>query len=147
MGGPLTAAQSDAHAARTRQHLAEHGFTFWAIELPGIAPFIGCAGLATVNFTAAFTPCVEIGWRLAAAYWGQGYATEAATAAMAFGFSQLGLPEVVAYTVPANIRSRRVMEKLGMTRNEADDFNHPGLVPDHSLSRHVLYRAKKPLPG
>ena len=142
--GTLSAAQSDTEAARIRQHQAERGFTFWAVELPGIAPFIGITGLVVPGFTAHFTPCVEIGWRIAKDYWGQGYATEAANAALDFGFSQFGLAEIVALTVPANTRSRRVMEKLGMTHDEADDFDHPRLEPGHSLRRHVLYRRARP---
>jgi RimJ/RimL family protein N-acetyltransferase len=144
LGGTLTPAQSDAWAVRAQQHLAEHGFTFWAIELPGIVPFIGCTGLARVSFIAAFTPCMEIGWRLAHDFWGHGYATEAASAALDFGFGQLGMSEIVAFTVPANTRSRRVMEKLGMTHDGAENFDHPNLAPSHTLRRHVLYRAKNP---
>jgi RimJ/RimL family protein N-acetyltransferase len=93
-----------------------------------------------VTYTAHFTPAVEIGWRIDPAYWGQGYATEAAVLALDDGFGRLKLQEIVALTVPANSRSRRVMERVGMTRSEADDFDHP-LVPEgHSLKRHVLYR-------
>jgi RimJ/RimL family protein N-acetyltransferase len=142
--GLLTAAQSDAEVERIRRNMAERGFSFWAIELPGIAPFIGFTGLEVPGWSAHFTPCVEIGWRLLPEYWGQGYATEAANAALAFGFSQLGLTEIVAFTVPANTRSRRVMERLGMTRDEADDFDHPNVAPGHRLSRHVLYRRARP---
>ncbi len=142
--GTLTAAQSDAEAERIRRNMVERGFSFWAIELPGIAPFIGFTGLEIPGWSAHFTPCVEIGWRILPEYWGQGYATEAATAALNFGFSALGLAEIVAFTVPANIRSRRVMEKLSMARDEADDFDHPNLAPGHNLRRHVLYRLKNP---
>lgn len=140
----LTAAQSDAQAARMRQYMAERGFTFWAVELPGVAPFIGITGLAIPSFSAPFTPCVEIGWRFATAYWGQGYATEAANAALTYGFSALGLAEIVAFTAAGNLRSRRVMERLGMTRAAADDFDHPLLDPDDRLCRHVLYRLSAP---
>jgi RimJ/RimL family protein N-acetyltransferase len=130
----------DAIIGRVRQHFAEHGFGWWAAELPGVAPFIGFIGLAQVNFEAPFTPAIEIGWRLARAYWGQGYATEGAKAALASGFTQLGLDEIVALTVPANRRSWRVMQRIGMKRDPADDFDHPR-VPDGSpLKRHMLYR-------
>jgi ribosomal-protein-alanine N-acetyltransferase len=130
----------DGIIGRINQHFAEHGFGWWAAEAPGVSPFIGFIGLAHVNFEALFTPAVEIGWRLASAYWGQGYATEGARAALAFGFAQLGLAEIVSLTVPANTRSRRVMERLGMTRDPADDFDHPRLPAGDPLRRHVLYR-------
>ncbi len=103
-------------------------------------PFAGYIGLAVPRFESQFTPCVEIGWRLAKEHWGQGYAIEGARAALAFGFTALKLDEIVSFTVPANLRSRRVMERLGMTRSEADDFDHPGLPVEHPLRRHVLYR-------
>ncbi len=93
-------------------------------------------------FETHFTPCVEIGWRLARAAWGHGYATEAARAALDYAFGTLRLDEVVSMTVPANLRSRAVMERLGMTRLEADDFDHPRLQEGHALQRHVLYRKK-----
>jgi ribosomal-protein-alanine N-acetyltransferase len=95
------------------------------------------------QFEAHYTPCVEIGWRLAAEHWGHGLATEGAHAVIGYAFESLGLTEIVATTVPANIRSRRVMEKLGMTRNPADDFDHPLLPEGHPLRRHVLYRVKR----
>ena len=105
-----------------------------------MADFVGFVGLAVPGFQAPFTPCVEIGWRLAVEHWGHGYATEAARAALDCGFQRLGLEEIVAFTVPANRRSRRVMERLGMTWSAADDFDHPRLPPGHPLRRHVLYR-------
>jgi RimJ/RimL family protein N-acetyltransferase len=97
-------------------------------------------GLAVPPWTAPFTPCVEIGWRLARAHWGRGYAQEAAAAALDHGFGVLGLDEIVSFTVPANHRSRAVMERLGMRRSAADDFDHPRVPPGHPLRRHVLYR-------
>jgi RimJ/RimL family protein N-acetyltransferase len=131
---------TDAMAQRIRDHFAENEFGYWAVELPGISSFIGMVGLVRVTYAAHFTPAVEIGWRIDPAQWGQGYATEAAALALDDGFDRLKLQEIVALTVPANSRSRRVMERLGMTRSEADDFDHP-LVPEgHSLKRHVLYR-------
>jgi len=97
-------------------------------------------GLAVPRWTAPFTPCVEIGWRLAAAHWGRGYASEAAAAALDHGFGALGLAEIVAFTLPRNHRSRAVMQRLGMRRSAADDFDHPGVPAGHPMVRHVLYR-------
>ena len=136
----LTRAESDALVARIEAHFGTHGFGLWAAEVPGVADFIGFVGLNVPSFTAHFTPCVEIGWRLAAAHWGQGYATEGAQAVLDFAFRQLGLVEIVSFTVVANTRSRRVMERLGMHRDPADDFDHPALPAGHPLRRHVLYR-------
>jgi len=139
---PLSRAESDAFAARVRREMDERGFGLWAVEAPGVAPFVGFTGLAVPHFSAHFTPCVEIGWRLAHAHWGRGYAPEAARAALDHGFQQLGLAEIVSFTAVANLRSRRVMEKLGMTHDAADDFEHPSLAPGHPLRRHVLYRIR-----
>lgn len=136
----LSRAESDAVAGRIREHFVRHGFGLWAVEVAGVADLIGFVGLRIPAFEAAFTPCVEIGWRLACEYWGHGYATEAARAALQFAFESLGLAEVVSFTVPANARSRRVMERLGMTRFPAEDFDHPMLAEGHPLRRHVLYR-------
>jgi RimJ/RimL family protein N-acetyltransferase len=127
--------------ARARAHWDEHGFGQWVVELPGAASFIGVVGLGNVSYEAAFTPAVEVAWRLARAYWGHGYATEAARAALDYGFGELGLSEIIALTVPANQRSRRVMERLGMTRAPEDDFDHPR-VPEGPLKRCVLYRLR-----
>lgn len=138
---PLDREQSDAMVARIRDSFASRGFGFWAVEAPGVAAFIGMVGLAVPSFQAPFTPCVEIGWRLAPEYWGSGYATEAARAALDFGFDQLAVTEILAFTVPANQRSRAVMERLGMTRSPADDFDHPAIPEDHPLRPHILYRA------
>lgn len=129
---------------RMRAHWREHGFGLFVVELPGEASFIGLVGLAHVRFALPFAPAVEAAWRLAPAYWGQGYATEAARAAIEDGFSRLGLSEIVAFTVPANKASRRVMKRLSMTRDPAEDFDHPRFSPDHGLCRHVLYRLKRP---
>jgi ribosomal-protein-alanine N-acetyltransferase len=135
----LTRAESDAAADRIEQHFERHGFGLWALEILGVAPFAGFVGLAVPAFEAHFTPCVEIGWRLAPEHWGFGYATEAARAALNFAFVELCLGEVVSFTVPRNHRSRRVMERIGMTHNPADDFDHPHM-PER-LRRHVLYRS------
>jgi RimJ/RimL family protein N-acetyltransferase len=140
--GTLSPAQSDALYDRFQVHFAERGFGFWAVEIPGVTDFAGFLGVAVPRFTAHFTPCVEIGWRLAAEHWGQGYATEGARAALDFAFTELSLAEVVAFTVPDNRRSRRVMEKLGMTHDPADDFEHPFLPIGDPLRPHVLYRLR-----
>jgi RimJ/RimL family protein N-acetyltransferase len=132
--------------ARKRAHWEKHGFGQWVVEIPGEASFIGVVGLETVSYEAHFTPAVEVAWRLARAYWGRGYATEAAQAALDYGFEQLGPTEIVALTVPANWRSRRVMERLGMTHAPEEDFDHPRL-PDGPLKRHVLYRLRSPKIG
>lgn len=138
----LSRQESDALAARIEAHLAERGWGLWAVEVPTVAPFAGYVGLATPRFESHFTPCVEVGWRLAAQHWGRGYATEGARAAIAFGFDHLKLDEIVSFTVPANLRSRRVMERLGMTHEPADDFDHPAFAVEHPLRRHVLYRIR-----
>ena len=137
----LTREESDAYAANARQHLAETGYGKWAVEAPGVAPFIGAVGLTRVKFEASFTPAVEAAWRLNRRYWGQGYATEAARAAIEDGFTRAGLKEIVAITTLSNSPSMRVMEKLGMTRTI--EFDHP-LVPEgHALRRHILYRLSR----
>jgi ribosomal-protein-alanine N-acetyltransferase len=140
---PLTAEESAAAIERGRAHFARHGFGFWAAELRATGAFIGFIGIAVPGFEAHFTPCVEIGWRLAAEYWGRGLATEGARASLRYGFDELGLPEIVAFTAAANVRSRRVMEKLGMSHDAADDFDHPRIAEGHPLRRHVLYRARR----
>ena len=137
-------AESDASAARFNIHIARHGFGFWAVEVSGVADFIGFVGLKAVDFEAHFAPGVEVGWRLAYDHWGNGYASEAARASLDFGFQRLGLNEIVSFTVPANRRSWSVMERMGMTRDPADDFDHPSLPEGHPLRRHVLYRAVSP---
>ncbi len=141
--GCLSAAESDALALRIVEHFAAHGFGLWAVEVAGGTPFIGFVGLSVPRYETPFTPCVEIGWRLAASHWGRGYASEAARGALACGFDHLGLAEIVSFTTEANARSRRVMERLGMRRDPADDFDHPLLAADHPLRRHVLYRLSK----
>ncbi len=136
-------AASDALVDRIEAHFAEHGFGLWAVEIPDTAPFIGMAGLARPSFRPPGTAEVELAWRLARPYWGRGYATEAARAAASYGFDELGRDEVLAVTVPANARSQAVMQRLGMRRDPADDFDHPRVPDGHSLKRHVLYRLKR----
>ena len=137
-------AASDAIADRLAGHVEDHGFGFWALEAPGVAPFIGFTGLIHVDDDMPFAPAVEIGWRLARDHWGKGYASEAARAALAFGFDTLKLGEIVALTVPANLRSQAVMERIGMGRDPAGDFDHPKLPEGDPLRRHVLYRISSP---
>lgn len=137
---PLDRAGSAALLARLQAHQVEHGFTFWALERQADEALIGFTGLARVGFEAPFVPAVEIGWRLAHACWGQGYALEAAQCALGFAFAELALKEVVSFTVSANRRSWGLMQRLGMHHNPADDFERPGLPAGHPLRRHLLYR-------
>jgi RimJ/RimL family protein N-acetyltransferase len=141
--GPLSRAESDAVAARIEAHFEQYGFGLWAVEVPGVTPFAGFVGLNVPGFQAHFTPCIEIGWRLAMQYWGCGYATEAARATLAFGFNELQLQQIVSFTVPNNLRSRRVMDRIGMTHDTQADFDHPALPEGHPLRRHVLYRISR----
>jgi len=136
----LSREESDRMAARIEAHHLAHGFCFFAAELSGVSPFIGFIGISHVPFEAAFTPAVEIGWRLARPFWNRGLAAEGAKAVLNYAFKILNLPEVVSFTVPGNIRSRRVMEKIGMQHDRAGDFDHPRLPAGHPLRRHVLYR-------
>jgi RimJ/RimL family protein N-acetyltransferase len=139
----LERAESDAMAGWIVEHFAKHGFGWWAVEVIGVAKFAGFTGLSRATFPAHFTPTVEISWRLAHPCWGKGYATEAARRVVAFAFDELALDEIVSFTVPANCRSIRVMERIGMTRLLADDFDHPRLPNGHPLRRHVLYRLSR----
>jgi len=135
-----TREESDAAVTSLQKSIGERGWGFWAVEVRGVSSFIGFVGLAVPRMTAHFTPCVEIGWRLAPEFWGRGYATEAANASLRYGFEQLILKEIVAFTVPLNERSRAVMKRIGMTHDPADDFDHPNLPVGDVLRRHVLYR-------
>ncbi len=132
--------ESDAFMARIETHFDTHGFGFWAVEEKQSGQLVGMTGLARVTFDAPFAPAVEIGWRFMPHVWGRGYAPEAARAALGIGFSHFVLDEIVAFTIPANTPSRRVMEKLGMTYDAADGFEHPNLPAGHALRPHVLYR-------
>ena len=139
----LTREESDAFVReRIIPQFAERGFGLWAVEVPGVAPFVGYVGLLVQTFEADFTPCVEVGWRLAFSHWGNGFATEGARAAIEFGFAAGGLDEIVSLTVPANQRSVAVMTRLGMTY--AGPFDHPKFPVGHRLRRHVLYRLTRP---
>lgn len=139
-----TRAESDTQIDRIEQHFTTHGFGFWAMEERDTGIFLGFTGLARVSATAPFAPAVEVGWRLARPAWGHGYATEAAHAAVEFGFGELGLQEIVSLTAAGNERSRAVMRRLGMTRDPADDFTIPEVGADHWLQPGVLYRLARP---
>lgn len=140
MPAPLSPQESDALCTRIDQHFERHLFGVYAAELLEEKAFIGYIGLNIPAFQAPFMPCVEIAWRLAYDFWGQGLATEGARAVLRYAFETLKLPSLVSFTVPQNLRSRRVMEKLGMVHDPCNDFDHPGLPAGHPLRRHVLYR-------
>lgn len=135
----LSQSQSDRLADQCEALINEHGWGFWALERQQSGDFLGFVGLHMPDAALPFSPCVEIGWRLAARYWGQGYATEAAMAALSVGFTTLGLAEIVSFTAVSNRRSRAVMERLGMVP-DPQTFNHPALAEDSPLRRHCLYR-------
>jgi RimJ/RimL family protein N-acetyltransferase len=143
MPSPLSREESDRLADRIEVHFQERGFGLCAVESRNEGAFVGFIGLQIPSFQAAFTPCVEIGWRLSADNWGKGLATEGARRMVRYAFEELGLESLVSFTVPRNVRSRRVMEKLGMTRDPSEDFDHPNLPPGHPLRRHVLYRLRR----
>ena len=136
----LNRAQSDAFVDRIEAGLEERGWGLWAAEIREPRAFVGFIGLNPATFEAPFTPAVEIGWRLAHEYWGYGYATEGARAALGFGFNELRLDEIVSFTTHQNLRSRRVMERLGMHRDPADDFDNPTVPEGSPIRPHVLYR-------
>ena len=142
--GPISRDKSGEFVDRLEAHFAGRGYGLWAVEVPGEAPFIGYVGLWFRDFEAHFAPAVEIGWRLDLPYWGKGYATEAARSALADGFGRVGLKEIVSFTIPANLRSIAVMERLGMTRDLDGDFDHPNVPRGHPHRRHVLYRIAAP---
>jgi RimJ/RimL family protein N-acetyltransferase len=140
---PMTREESDAWVARARAIEAEHGLGVWALEVPGLAPLIGVVGLGRTGLAPPLETGVDIGWRLAPAYWGKGYATEGAKAALKFAFEQKGVTEVTSNTVLANTPSWRVMERIGMTRDLMGDFDHPRVPDGHPLKRHILYRLSR----
>ena len=141
--GTLTREQSDAFAERIRGKLRENGWGLWAVEVIDGPPFIGFVGLAEQTFEAHFTPAIEVGWRLARESWGHGYAPEAARAVVDFAFTELGLDEIVSITTVGNVKSRRVMAKIGMTHDPADDFEYPLLDEGHPLRPSVVYRLRR----
>jgi RimJ/RimL family protein N-acetyltransferase len=136
----LSRADSDRLIAVIEAGFDRHGYGLWALELRATGEFVGFTGLSKPSFEEHFTPAVEVGWRLARSAWGQGYATEAGRASLAFGFEQAGLSEIVSFTSAANLRSQAVMGRIGMTHDPADDFDHPELEAGDPLRRHVLYR-------
>jgi RimJ/RimL family protein N-acetyltransferase len=140
MPGLLSAQESDALIVRIEDHFDRHGFGLFALERRIDANLIGFVGLMIPSFQAPFMPAVEIGWRLGAGYWGQGFATEAARAVLHYGLETLALGSVVSFTVPNNVPSRRVMERIGMKHDPSEDFDYPSLPNGHPLRRHVLYR-------
>jgi RimJ/RimL family protein N-acetyltransferase len=137
---PQSREQSDALAARARRQIDEEGWGLWAVEVQDGPSFIGFVGLSRPSFEEHFAPAVEVGWRLAREHWGNGYATEAAQDALAYGFEELGLDEIVSFTSTLNEPSWRVMQRLGMRHDPADDFEHPRIDVGHPLRPHVLYR-------
>lgn len=140
---PLNRKESDFLAQRISQELEERGWGLWAVEIPQKASFIGFLGLNPVSFHAPFTPAVEIGWRLDAPYWNQGYATEGARAVLQYGFEILQLDKIVSFTALSNLPSRRVMEKIGMHHDPKDDFDHPKVPKNCPLLHHVLYTLER----
>jgi len=139
----LSQEESDQMAKRMQAKIEERGWGFWAVSIPGVSDFIGFIGLNQIDqstFPTHFSPAVEIGWRLAFNYWGNGYATEGAMICLKYGFETLHLREIVSFTAAQNNRSKSVMEKIGMHRDPKDDFDHPKLPEGHWLKRHVLYR-------
>jgi len=140
----LTRDQSDALADRIAGAIDERGYGLWAIERIDDGAFLGFTGISIPFFEAPFMPCTEIGWRLSRDSWGHGYATEAARASLEFGFTEVGLDEIVSFTAVPNVRSQAVMQRLGMTRDPADDFDHPMVAEGSPLRRHVLYRLSAP---
>lgn len=138
--GLLSVDESNAMVERIQSQFDDHGFGLWAVEIPGVTSFAGFIGLMIPRFEARFTPCIEIGWRLHADVWGNGYAPEGAVATLDFAFDRLNADEVISMTAVGNMKSRRVMEKIGMSYDSADDFDHPLVPADHHLCRHVLYR-------
>ena len=141
--GTLSVQQVEDFIVAANNHYDTYGYTLWAVELKSTKELIGFIGLNYVMWSSSFTPAVEIGWRLGSQHWGNGYATEGARAVLQYGFQVLQLEEIVSFTVPANARSIRVMEKIGLRRDRNGDFNHPKLPHNHPLSCHVLYRLKK----
>ncbi|MEW6160219.1 MAG: GNAT family N-acetyltransferase, partial [Verrucomicrobiota bacterium] len=127
----LSPEESRVTMDRLKRSIEERGWGLWAVEID--QAFAGFTGLAEPRFQARFTPCVEIGWRFHRRYWGQGYALEAAGVALRFAFDDLNLGEVVSFTAKLNVRSQRLMQRLGMTHCPADDFDHPNVPAGHVL--------------
>jgi RimJ/RimL family protein N-acetyltransferase len=139
----LSREESDGLVDRIGERWVEDGIGLWVLERQADEAFLGFTGITSPRFEADFTPAFEVGWRLAVEAWGHGFATEAAREALRFGFEDRGLAEILSWTVPANVRSRAVMERLGMTHDPADDFEHPLIAVGSPLRRHVLYRLSR----
>ena len=139
----LTKKETSNWINKIKQHFEKYGYGYWAVTLKNSRELIGYTGLNVPSYEAHFTPCVEISWRIASQHWGKGYASEAALAVLKIGFEKYGLKEIVSLTVPANKKSIRVMEKIGMERDINGDFNHPVLPKEHPLSKHILHRIFK----
>jgi RimJ/RimL family protein N-acetyltransferase len=144
LGSAPTREESDDMVERYSAELAREGWGLWAVEVAGAggAPFVGMVGLHRVNPDLPCAPAVEVGWRLHPDHWGHGYATEAAGAALDYGFDEARLEEIVAFTTTLNSRSQSVMVRIGMVHDPGGDFDHPRLPEDSPLRRHVLYRAR-----
>lgn len=142
LGGVRDRAESDAFVDRVQAHQFEHGFGFWVVERKADGRVIGMTGVWWVPPEMDMPGVVEIGWRFHPDAWGQGYATEAAKAALVYGFTTLKLPEIIAFTARTNLASQSVMRRIGMRHDPARDFDHPGLAEDHPLRRHVVYVAR-----
>ncbi len=143
-GVPMTRERVETFIADMNKGFAVDRFSAFAVEEKSSGKLIGFVGISRVPWESHFTPAIEIGWRLASSSWGKGYATEAARAVLKYAFEVLQLDEVVSFTSPLNVRSLRVMEKIGLTRDMKGDFNHPRLGADHPLLQHVLYRVRRP---
>jgi ribosomal-protein-alanine N-acetyltransferase len=144
LGGGQSVAEAEAHVAWLEAMFDAKGLGIWVVENKTDGAFLGSAGLAEVGGDIPFAPAVEVGWRLARDAWGHGYATEAARAAIADGFSRLALDEIVSFTAMTNLRSQAVMERLGLKRDPTRDFDHLKLAPEHPLRPHVVYVARRP---
>jgi len=140
---PLSRDESDAMVGRIETRFDEKGYGLWAVERKADHDFLGFIGLSWQTFEAPFTPCTEVGWRLARHGWGRGYATEGAREALRFGFEECGLEEIFSFTSKGNLSSRHVMEKIGLHHADADDFEYPNMPVGHPLRPHVLYRLRR----
>lgn len=138
--GPLTIEEVSSFITGANEQQQKRGYTLWATELKETEELIGFIGLNYDEWQSHFTPSVEIAWRLGSQFWGKGYATEGARAALEYGFKKCNLKEIFSFTVPANTRSSHVMEKIGLKRDPTGDFAHPEIDPSHRLSHHILYR-------
>ena len=138
--GPLTISQVNDFIAAKQTHQEKFGYSLWATCLKQTGELIGFIGLNYTDWESSFTPAVEVGWRLGSQYWGKGYATEGAKASLDYGFKKCGLKEIISFTVPANLRSIGVMEKIGLKRDFNGDFMHQKLPSHLKLSHHILYK-------